>query len=170
MSQQIDNVNKGIEMTNRNPGIQKYNNRNEEFRAEQRISTGERKTSLENRSVDIHSEVWKLKENKEHRTEPPRLVDCRQGHQYCHMIVPEGEERERSRKMLEEVAWTTPPQIWWGNIKLHTWGAQLTPNRTEVKESHERHDTNCWQKILKQKRKETNLVQGTFSKVNSLDI
>ena len=31
MSQQIDSVNKGIEMTNRNPGIQKYNNRNEEF-------------------------------------------------------------------------------------------------------------------------------------------
>lgn len=58
MSQQIDNVNKGIEMTNRNPGIQKYNNRNEEFRAEQRISTGERKNQgLENRSVDIHSEV-----------------------------------------------------------------------------------------------------------------
>lgn len=58
MSQQIDNVNKGIEMTNRNPGIQKYNNRNEEFRAEQWISTGERKNQgLENRSVDIHSEV-----------------------------------------------------------------------------------------------------------------
>lgn len=50
MSQQIDNVNKGIEMINRNPGILKYNNRNEEFRAEQQISTGERKNQgLENR-------------------------------------------------------------------------------------------------------------------------
>ena len=50
MSQQIDSVNKGIEMINRNPGVQKYNNRNEEFRAEQQISTGKRKNQgLENR-------------------------------------------------------------------------------------------------------------------------
>ena len=43
-------IHKGIEMINRNPGVQKYNNRNEEFRAEQQISTGKRKNQgLENR-------------------------------------------------------------------------------------------------------------------------
>ena len=58
MCHQIDNVSKGIEMINRNLGVEKHNNRNEEFRAEYQISAGKRKNQgLENSSVDIHSEV-----------------------------------------------------------------------------------------------------------------
>lgn len=85
--------------------------------------------------------------------------------------VPEGKEREKgAERIFEEEVFETPPDLT-KNINLHIWEAQQTPSRIKIKESHTRDiigklmkDT---EKILKQQRNVTHLVQGIFSKINS---